>query len=174
MCSKGIAIASTRKGLPSTVHQLRDALAFHQRVQTAFAAGLTGADAAAERTISLYRGRSGRVDLVIVPQQAERSAVVVEVKNTDWDKLGTSRVRPNLRSHIRQLQHYLDPLIDGLDPRSERPQSAGLLAGPWDSVSGLLLYPRRPREATRAQLIEDLVSKQALDVIWYDEMDWAD
>ncbi len=148
---------------------------FHRRVQLAFAAGLTGAEAAAEHAISLYQGRRGRVDLVIVPSGSERSAVVVEVKNTHWDAFAAHRVRPNLREHLRQLQRYLDPLIDGLAPATdhETPELVGLLAGPWDSVSGVLLYPTRPREPARGELIENLVAEQALSIVWYDETDWA-
>jgi len=150
-------------------------VAFHRRVQSAFAAGLTGAEAAAEHTISLYQGRRGRVDLVIVPSGSERSAVVVEVKNTRWDAFAAYRVRPNLREHLRQLQRYLDPLIDGLAPATDQepPELVGLLAGPWDSVSGVLLYPTRPREPARGELIENLAAEQALSIVWYDETDWA-
>ncbi|MGH3812182.1 MAG: hypothetical protein ACRDUV_06960 [Pseudonocardiaceae bacterium] len=78
---------------------------FHRRVQTAFRTGLMGADAAPERVLTLVTGRAGRVDLFVIPRLGERMAVVIEIKNTDWDALDEHRVRPNIRRHIRQLQN---------------------------------------------------------------------
>lgn len=60
---------------------------FHTSVQSAFLAGLVGAAATLEKTITLSRTRNGRVDLLVVPQGEEAAAVVVEIKSTDWDAL---------------------------------------------------------------------------------------
>jgi hypothetical protein len=141
--------------------------AFHARVQTAFLAGLLGAKAGRERPVTLSRSRSGRVDLLVLPSGGEVAAVVVEIKSTDWDALAEHRLRPNLRSHIRQLQRYLDVYIDDL--RQEPGPSA---PGQWDSVSGVLLYPRRPTDPARAELVEQVADREALMVVWYDETDW--
>jgi len=43
----------------------------------------------------------------------------------------------------------------------------------WDSVTGVLLYPRRPTNTARLQLIEDLTSREAIMVAWYGEADWS-
>ena len=141
--------------------------AFHARVQTAFLAGLLGANAAPERPVTLSRTRSARVDLLVLPSGAEVAAVVVEIKSTDWDALAEHRMRPNLRSHIRQLQRYLDVYIDDLrqEPGPSAPRQ-------WDSVSGVLLYPRRPTDPARSQLVEQIADREALMVVWYDETDW--
>jgi hypothetical protein len=146
---------------------LRRGNAFHARVQTAFLAGLLGAEAAPERPVTLSLSRSGRVDLLVLPSGGEVAAVVIEIKRTDWDALAEHRVRPNLRSHIRQLQRYLDVYIDDLrqDPGPSAP-------GQWDSVSGVLLYPRRPTDPVRSQLIEQIADREALMVVWFDETDW--
>lgn len=42
----------------------------------------------------------------------------------------------------------------------------------WDTVIGVLLYPRRPSDPDRTLLIEGLALQQALTVVWYDETDW--
>ena len=42
----------------------------------------------------------------------------------------------------------------------------------WDSVTGVLLYPRRPNDPSRAQLVEELADREALMVVWYSETDW--
>jgi hypothetical protein len=76
-------------------------------------------------------------------------------------------VRPNLLSHIRQLQRYLDVYIDDL-----RHGPGPSVPGQWDSVSGVLLYPRRPTDPVRSQLIEQIADREALMVVWFDETDW--
>ena len=75
------------------------------------------------------------------------------------DKLESHRVGPNARKHLNQLQHYLDPIVDGLG------------TGEWDSASGGLLYPSRPRLPGRADEIGAIASRKALTVAWRDECD---
>jgi hypothetical protein len=100
------------------------------------------------------------VDLHVVPEVGERYAVVVEIKSTDWDALPEHRVRPNVRSHIRQLQAYLDRYVDDIGTT-------------WDAVSGVLLYPRRPTNTARRRLIDDLTGRESIMVAWYAEADWT-
>jgi hypothetical protein len=145
---------------PGATARLRAGSAFHRTVQTAFVAGLTGAAASPERVVRLADGKTGRVDLLVLPVEPARTAVVVEVKNTDWDALAPHRVRPNLRAHIRQLQGYLDPLVDEMEH------------GAWDAVAGVLLYPRKPIDASRAEVVETVADALALMVVWHDQTDW--
>jgi hypothetical protein len=144
---------------PSPAQVMRRGRHFHDQVQTDFLLALTGASAYPEHQVNLTRSRRGRVDLQVVPEVGERYAVVIEIKSTDWDALAERRVRPNLRSHIRQLQGYLDRYIDDIGTA-------------WDSVTGALLYLRRPTKATRLQLIDELTSRESIMIVWYDETDW--
>lgn len=116
-------------GRAAAVRRLREGTAFHRRIQTAFVARLVGATADPESPIPLSKTSSGRIDLLIAPVGAERMAVVVEVKNTDWDALLDGRLRPNFRRHVRQLQGYLDTIVGRIG------ESDG-----WDSAIGVLLY----------------------------------
>jgi hypothetical protein len=138
---------------------------FHREVQTAFLAGLVAADAHPEQTLALRTGRR-RVDLLVFPQTAgEVTAVVVEIKNSDWDAFPVDRVRPNLRRHIRQLQEYLDHYVEYLRHPPDRTGDHAHLGGiplAWDSVIGVLLYPKRPSDPARGKLIEDEALQQAL------------
>jgi hypothetical protein len=161
---------------PSTTGRLIRGQHFHRAVQTAFLTGLVAADAHAEHTLALHTGRR-RVDLLVLPEMAgEVTAVVVEIKNTDWDAFAADRVRPNLQRHLRQLQDYLDHYVDHIrrPQDSTRETTDGRDTEPltWDTVIGVLLYPRRPSDPARATLIEDVALEQALTVIWYDEADW--
>jgi hypothetical protein len=142
--------------------RLQAGRSFHRTVQTAFLADLAGATASPERTIRLLDSRNGRVDLLVAPIGDERVAVVVEIKNTDWDRLAPHRRRPNLRAHIRQLQHYLDTLIDDIDT------SHG-----YQSVAGVLLYPRRPDDPTITEMITTAADREALMVVLHRETTWA-
>ena len=147
---------------PAHLDRLKRGTAFHHTVQTTFVAGLMGADAKPERVIRLARGRTGRIDLLVMTTGAERIAVVVEIKNTDWDQLPVRRVRPNLRAHVRQLQNYLDTIIDEI----------GTPDG-WTSAAGVLLYPRRPTSRYPMDTISQIVDELALMVVWHDETSWA-
>lgn len=133
---------------------------FHHDVQSDFLAGLTGAQAFDEERISLMNNAYGRVDLLIVPSGPERMGLVVEIKNTDFDVLEPHRVGPNARRHLNQLQHYLDRIVDGIG------------TGEWDSASGVLLYPSRPRLPGRAEEVKAIAARKALTVVWRDECDW--
>lgn len=133
---------------------------FHRTVQSDFLAGLAGAQAFPERSIPLMDNAHGRVDLLIVPSGPERTGVVVEIKNTDFDVLEPHRVGRNARRHLSQLQHYLDRIVDGIG------------TGEWDSASGVLLYPSRPRLPGRAEEVEAIAERKALTVAWRDECNW--
>lgn len=147
---------------------------FHRNVQTAFLAGLVAADAHPERTLALSSGRR-RVDLLVLPRMdGEVMAVVVEIKSTDWDALRGERVRPNVRRHLRQLQDYLDHYVDHLrtdDPGDDTAVDGRGALG-WDSVVGVLLYPKQPSDLARARLVEEVAGTEAITVVWYDQAAW--
>ncbi len=134
--------------------------AFHDQVQAAFVAGLVGQHGRAERRWWYDDGSYGQVDLVTVLRRPERMQVVIEIKGTEWNHIKAARVRRHCQSHIRQLQRYLDTAVDDLE------------AGRFDSVAGALLYPARPRENARLELVEELAADQALMVVWYEDVDW--
>jgi hypothetical protein len=158
----------------SAIERLNRGRRFHQIVQTAFLTGLAGASACPEHQLRLTRTSRGRVDIHVVPDIGERYAVVIEIKSTDWDAQREHRVRPNLRAHIRQLQGYLDRYVEDIGAVAGNGDDlAGASGGPWDSISGILLYPRRPTDIARLQLIDDLNSREAITVAWYDETDWT-
>jgi hypothetical protein len=66
----------------------------------------------------------------------------------------------NLRRHLRQLRAYLDPAIEDME------------AGRWEGIVGALLYPGRPASAETLAVIETVAGAQAVQVTWYDDLDW--
>jgi hypothetical protein len=66
----------------------------------------------------------------------------------------------NLRRHLRQLQAYLDTAIEDME------------ADQWESIVGALLYPHRPAKAETLAIIEAVAGEQAVQITWYDDVDW--
>jgi hypothetical protein len=90
----------------------------------------------------------------------EQMLVIIEIMGTDWDAIPADRVMRNVRRHLRQLQSYLDTAIEEME------------AGRWEVIVGVLLYPRRPASAGTPTMIEVVAGEQAVQVIWYDDVDW--
>src|SRR6516164_5823695 len=144
----------------ATVGRLATGRAFHDRVQSAFLTGLTGATGFKERSWQLAAGGRGRVDLAVVTDDREKMLVVIEIKGTDWDKIRADRVKRNVQRHIRQLLAYLETAIGELE------------AGQWEGVAGALLYPSRPASPEARACIQAAADEQAIMVTWYEEVDW--
>jgi len=108
--------------------------------------------------------RRGRTDLRLELRDDDSGLpviVVLEVKNTRWEKQTARNMRRNLNRHARQVWRYLEPLVDRVD--------AGEIA--W--VQGALVYPERP-EPDRAALIEGILGEGETDgegwglsVLWW-------
>ena len=134
--------------------------AFHRTVQSAFLTGLAGASGFRERPWRLIQGGRGRVDLAVEVDGDEQMLVIIEIKGTDWDAIPADRVMRNLRRHLRQLQAYLDTAIEDME------------AGRWEGIVGALLYPGRPASDETLAMIEAVAGEQAVQVTWYDDVDW--
>jgi hypothetical protein len=119
-----------------------------------------GASGFRERQWRLIRGGRGRVDLAVEVDGDEQMLVIIEIKGTDWDAIPADRVMRNLRRHLCQLQAYLDTAIEDME------------AGRWEGIVGALLYPSRPARAETLAMIEAVAGEQAVQVTWYDDVDW--
>ena len=45
-------------------------------------------------------------------------------------------------------------------------------ADQWESIVGALLYPHRPAKAETLAIIEAVAGEQAVQITWYDDVDW--
>lgn len=103
----------------------------------------------------------GRVDIAVVALRPERSSIVIEIKGTNWDRITTQRIRRNALRHLNQLHRYLDTAVNEME------------SGQWDAVSGALLYPKRPADQDKLNMLEDVAAVQAIMIVWYEDVDWA-
>ncbi len=138
---------------------LRIGKAFGQHVAIEYPKGMIDGSAATEVSVPAVRRRYGRIDLLIEADDSGRPLlVVVEVKNTDWDARAHHRVNPNLSRHARQVWNYLEALIPRLD--------AGELGG----LQAALVYPHRPSQPGRAEIIKRKLDSLGISVVFYDEL----
>ena len=142
------------------VERLTAGQAFHRTVQSAFLTGLAGASGFRERQWRLIRGGRGRVDLAVEVDGDEQMLVIIEIKGTDWDAIPADRVMRNLRRHLCQLQAYLDTAIEDME--------AGRVGG----HRGRPALPEPPGQAETLAMIEAVAGEQAVQVTWYDDVDW--
>ena len=82
---------------------------------------------------------------------------IIEIKNSDWDRMTLDAVRRNVRRQARQLWKYIESQLEGLggDERKE--------------VCPGIVYPRRPTTPGRLKLIENLLEEEGIPVVWDDE-----
>jgi len=115
----------------------------------------------------LYKAnrRQGRADLFLWVDDREDYAVIVEVKNTDWEDVDSrGNVARNLNSHRRQLYNYLDGIIQA---KSLSGSSDIDLAG-RDRTLGVV-YPQRPLSRALQERIETYFDGHGISVVWFDE-----
>ncbi len=134
---------------------LREGKSFHRRVQADWRASGEGS-VHVERGVRLgptpgtRHVRRGRLDIFV--DSVGTFVVVVEIKSTNWDRIKARNAHRLLSSHRRQVWRYIDKHLN-IDR--------------VDVVPGII-YPRRPRAATRAQEVESYLNEWGLQVVWYD------
>lgn len=140
---------------------LRAGKKFHSQVQRAFAAGLMGLTVSdiSERTLLWPNGGRERADILLLQPEHQENRIVMEIKSTVWrEDRPPQRQRALLLRHLRQLDGYLDLLLDDLGETVH-------------SVSAVLLYPSRPSDKVVEEL-EAVASRRGVMIVFFDEMDW--
>ena len=149
-------------------NDVRAGVEFHDRVQRFYE---FDSEFRSETTLIRADKRKGRADLLLLHEEG-RAVVVIEIKNTDWDRLAIrGTLRRNLLAHRRQLWRYLDGAL-ALEPlRSEVPPALEL---EFLERQGALVYPSRPLTAGLDVDIEEVLAEWGLTVVWFDEPPPAD
>ena len=129
--------------------RLREGKAFHKKVQADWKADAQG-DVRTEMTVSKDGGGTGRLDVFVYEDGSEVRAIV-EIKHSDWDKMTPRAVRRNVKRQARQIWKYIElqPTLDGICPG--------------------IVFPKRPSDPKRVELIEHLFEEEGIPVVWEDE-----
>jgi hypothetical protein len=130
--------------------QLRRGKAFHKKMQADWLKTTEGL-VSKEKAITKPTGRKGRID-IFVDDSGDNLVAVAEVKNSDWDKMTDSAVHRNIRRQIKQIWDYIDSQL------SEKKE-----------VSPGVIFPKRPKDKERMNLIERLFEEEGIPVVWQDE-----
>jgi hypothetical protein len=102
----------------------------------------------------------GYVDLMIsyVDDDGMDCYVVIEVKNTDWNKIAAKQTVRRLGAHRRQVYGYLEPL----EYRARLRQIG--------APQGILVYPKRPEPEADAFVSEYLTFGYSIQVAYKEEL----
>lgn len=140
-------------GLPTAMSKeptrLQRGKRFHRQVQEDWRATAEG-EIHPERSIVKPSGRRGRVDILVDPD--ESMVAVVEIKASDWDRMAAANVRRNVRRQVRQIWSYIESQLE---------QGKDVCPG--------IIFPERPNDLERLELIESLFEEEGIPVVWQDE-----
>lgn len=138
---------------------LKRGKAFHLKIQAEWESEAEG-DVFSERWVIKKTGRKGRVDVFVNDDDPDGCTAIVEIKASEWDRMTDQAVKRNIRRQIRQVWGYIETQIDGEDYVS---------TGEHKSVSPGILFPIRPKDAARLEMIERQFVAEGIVVVWHDE-----
>lgn len=128
---------------------LRQGKEFHKKIQKEWHKSAEGS-IESEKTMTKPSGRKGRMDIFV--NSDETLVAIAEIKGSDWDAMSQTAIRRNVRRQARQIWDYIDSqLASGRD------------------VSPGIIFPERPKDSGRKNLIEKLLEEEGISVAWEDE-----
>ena len=132
---------------------------FHKLIQDEWAREAQG-DIAAEKHVIKPSGRRGRVDVFVNDDDPQSPTAIVEIKATDWDRMTDKAVIRNARRHIRQIWSYIESqIIEG----------EYVEGGEMKDVCPGIIFPKRPADKKRMDVIEEMFIEEGIPVVWHDE-----
>lgn len=129
---------------------LRQGKTFHKKMQAEWLATAEG-KILIENVITKSTGRKGRID-IFVDDDGDKLVAVVEVKNSNWDKMTEKAVSRNVRRQVKQIWDYIDSQLARVK-----------------EVSPGIIFPHRPKDKARMELIEHMFEQEGIPVVWQDE-----
>ena len=137
---------SSKKGEPKSLHKGKE---FHKKIQKEWLDSAEGI-VKPEKGITKPSGRKGRIDIFV--KSDEKLVAIAEIKNSDWDIMNTNAVHRNVKRQARQILNYIDSQL-----KSGKEVSPGII------------FPKRPKNKDRMDLIEQLFEEEGISVVWMDE-----
>jgi len=139
--------------------QLKRGKLFHKKVQADWRKTAEG-DVKAERVILKQSGRKGRIDVFVNDDDPDGTIAIVEIKASDWNRMTETAVRRNVRRQIQQIWDYIE---------SQIVKGEYVPTGEQKSVCPGIIFPKRPKDKGRLELIEKLFIEEGIPVVWDDE-----
>ena len=130
---------------------LKNGKQFHNLVQEEWSKTAAG-HVKTEKGVEKSNKRKGRAD-IFVDEIGDDLVSIVEIKNTDWDKIKPENIRRNVKRQARQLWEYIEFQTD----------SEG------KSVSPGIIYPKTPKDPEKLKLIESILEGECIQVVWENE-----
>ena len=128
---------------------LRRGKEFHKKIQKEWLTTAEG-EVISEKSMTKPSGRKGRMD--IFAKSDETLIAIVEIKASDWDAMTVTAVRRNVKRQARQIWDYIESQL-----KLEKDVSPGII------------FPKRPKDSDRLNLIEQLFDEEGIPVVWKDE-----
>jgi hypothetical protein len=124
---------------------------FHKNVQSEWSLTAEGL-VKSEKNVKMAGNKKGRVD-IFVEEIGDNLVSVVEIKNTDWDKIKPENIQRNVKRQARQIWKYIESQTD--------------LEG--KEVSPGIIFPKLPMDPERLELIESIFGDEWIQVVWENE-----
>ena len=129
--------------------QLFKGKGFHKKIQKVWHKNAEG-DVKTEKWMIKPSERKGRMDVFVKSDDA--LVAIAEIKCSDWDAMTPIAVRKNVMRQVNQVWDYIESQLNlGKD------------------VSPGVIFPNRPKNPNRINLIEDLFNGRGIQVVWEDE-----
>lgn len=129
--------------------QLKRGKTYHKKAQKDWERSAEGI-VSPEKQIKISNSSLGRIDIHI--EASNKLVAVVELKNSNWDRMTTASVKRNVQHQIKQIWDYIDSQL-----KDQKDVSPGII------------FPKRPKDINKLKQIEELFEKEFISVVWEDE-----
>lgn len=137
---------SYKNSEPKLLHRGKE---FHKKIQKKWINTAEG-DVTPEKSMTKPSGRKGRMDIFV--RCDETLVAIAEIKTSDWDTMTSTSIPRNVKRQAHQIWNYIE---------------SQLKLG--KEVSPGIIFPKRPENPNRLDLIERLFDEEGIPVVWEDE-----
>lgn len=124
---------------------------FHKAIQNEWETTTRHGVPHPERGITKKNGRNGRIDIFVDGMSTMVS--IIEIKNTDWDRIGLKGAKSYALKHARQIWDYVEAELDHHK---------------HDVCPGVI-YNRLPTNDAIRESVEDALRERGIQVVWHKE-----
>jgi len=130
---------------------LKEGKRFHLKVQNEWLLDIKDGKPNREKTIKRLCGKNGRMDLLI--EDIDDYVSIIEIKNTDWERVKKKNINKNINRHINQIWSYI----------------AVYIQNEQKDVCPGIIFPKIPNDVQLLNKIESKFNENGIQVVWYNE-----